>query len=568
MAHRSMRPVGTTTGEPDLAWSPDSGLTSLVETLLRQACPPGRSDDADDPRDDASASASEDRPPLADLGAVPVGPDLASVLAGVDPGAVTDAELADLVAAAIRVQGWAHAAAARFAAELSDRDSMHPTWSEAAGGAPTPPCVTGDELAMRLAWSRRSATRLVRHGRAFRQVLSDTGDALADGRIDQAAAQLIADRLIDLPAETALAVQSRVLDGADRRTPTQLRRDVERALIAVDAEEAARRRAHARTGRRVDRPRVLPDGMAGLWAVLPAPDATRIDATLDAAARTARSVGDPRTLDQLRADGLRDLVLHTACAAGTAQATGTALPSAVPSERAATPDGTAHPDVTAPRTIEATDPLQAAGADPRVSDGCQAVPRPRARVRVTVALSTLLGMDDQPADLAGYGPIDAVAARALAEGGIWRRVVTDPLSGTVLDVGRTRYRPHVGLVRHVKARDGTCARPGCSADAEACDLDHTVEFHAAPGTRTDDAPPGTCAVGAPGTGTTAAHNLGPLCRRDHRLKTDGGSRLRQVAPGRYEWVSPTGHRYLVVPGDDGRNVHLGSGPPDLGPPPF
>ncbi|NWJ70321.1 hypothetical protein HX744_07205 [Pseudonocardia sp. ICBG1122] len=43
----------------------------------------------------------------------------------------------------------------------------------------------------------------------------------------------------------------------------------------------------------------------------------------------------------------------------------------------------------------------------------------------------------------GRGPVPADLARALAAGGVWQRLVTDPLSGTLLDVGRTRYRPPV-----------------------------------------------------------------------------------------------------------------------------
>ena len=156
---------------------------------------------------------------------------------------------------------------------------------------------------------------------------------------------------------------------------------------------------------------------------------------------------------------------------------------------------------------------------------------------VTVALSTLIGLDDHPADLAGYGPIDATAARALAEGGIWRRVVTDPLSGTVLDVGRTRYRPPAGLVEHVQTRDRTCARPGCSTPATACDLDHTIEYHAPPAARSAArAVRDARDTGDAGLGTTSHDNLEPLCRRDHRLKTDGGYVLRQRDPGVFEWT--------------------------------
>jgi hypothetical protein len=189
--------------------------------------------------------------------------------------------------------------------------------------------------------------------------------------------------------------------------------------------------------------------------------------------------------------------------------------------------------------------------------------RPRIQVNVTVALSSLLGLDDLPADLDGYGPLQATQARALALGGVWRRLVTDPTSGAVLDVGRTRYRPPAELADHVRQRDRRCVRPHCSVPAEQCDLDHTIEFHGWSG----------------GGGATSADNLGPLCARDHRLKTNGGHRLTQPSPGRFEWVTPAGIRYLVAPGADGAVQRVERGGkrqrvaapvrvPDLGPPPF
>ena len=57
--------------------------------------------------------------------------------------------------------------------------------------------------------------------------------------------------------------------------------------------------------------------MAGIWAVLPAVDAVRVDATLETTARAARALGDPRTLDQLRADALTDLAGGQALLAGS-----------------------------------------------------------------------------------------------------------------------------------------------------------------------------------------------------------------------------------------------------------
>jgi len=181
--------------------------------------------------------------------------------------------------------------------------------------------------------------------------------------------------------------------------------------------------------------------------------------------------------------------------------------------------------------------------------------RPGAEVRVTIAASTLLGLDDKPADLDGYGPIDAVRARALADGGVWRRIVTDPLTDQVLDVGRERYRPPAGLAEFVRTRDKTCVAPGCTFPARHADLDHTIEYHRQPGDPPDQP-----------LGRTDADNLGPLCHRHHRLKTDGGFRLRQIQPGLFEWITPTGHRYLVRPGT-GRTHDATTDPHDA-PPPF
>jgi hypothetical protein len=281
--------------------------------------------------------------------------------------------------------------------------------------------------------------------------------------------------------------------------------------------------------------------MAGLWAVLPAREASRVDALLDLLARSGRHAGDPRTLDQLRADLLVDLTLGeltappgtsgSAGAVGGGRAPGTGGAHSSTGRRAA--DG--------PARLSTTDnPERPVGRRPAI----------RSEIRVLVSLETLRGESEAPGELAGYGPITAETARSLAAdpSSTWRRIVTDPLSGAVLDVGRTRYRPPADLADHVRARDRWCARPGCSAQAASCDLDHTVEYGR------DD-------------GTTAHANLGPLCPRDHQVKTDGGFRLRQTAPGTFEWVTPIGRRYQVRPGSDEAYRELGRHRVD-GEPPF
>jgi hypothetical protein len=322
--------------------------------------------------------------------------------------------------------------------------------------------------------------------------------------------------------------------------------------------------------------------MAGIWAVLSAADAMRVDATLEATARAARALGDPHTLDQLRADILVDLATGQALQAGTAgtgskasQSTaGTVLPKrldvGLPAGHGGVVEaggdgGRDDEPVGEPADEDELDesPDQPAGEDaqPLVgSTGGAGPPRPggsppgrvgvrmpKVRIDVTVALSTLLGLDEAPAELAGFGPISAEQARALAAGGVWRRLVTDPLSGQVLDVGRTRYRPPKALVEHVMARDRVCAGPGCAVRAGRCQIDHTVEYHAAP------------ANGSPERGTTCVGNLGPLSDRCHRIKTDGGFTLTQVAPGVFEWHTPAGLAYRVVPGDHGRTERLHNG---------
>lgn len=445
----------------------------------------------------------------AELASAEAGPLLAFALATGDTDGSSDDAVLEAVIGFRKVAAWATANAARAAAALADRAAMNPEWPTTAGRISVRD-VTGEELALALGCSRRTARHLVRDGRAFERDLTPTGDALARGDIDPAKARVLVEALADAPTLLALDVQDAVLPEAGRRTPAQLSRDVAKAIIAADPAGACSRHECATRGRRVDRPRFLADGMAGMWAVLPADRAVRMDAALDRLARSGRAAGDPRTLDQLRADLLVDLVSGD-------------VPTA-PEAGARTP-----------------------GPDPeRAARWRHAV---RSQIHVMVPLDVLTGASDEPAELVGYGPITAETARRLAGApdSTWRRLVTDPLSGAVLDVGRSRYRPPTDLAEHVRARDRRCVRPGCTAPAESCDLDHTVEFG-----RHD--------------GPTAHDNLGPLCRRDHQVKTDGGHALTQLGPGLFEWTTPLGRRYRIRPGADDAYLEIGRHHDE--PPPF
>ena len=113
----------------------------------------------------------------------------------------------------------------------------------------------------------------------------------------------------------------------------------------------------------------------------------------------------------------------------------------------------------------------------------------------------------------------AMTAWALAAGGTWRRLVTDPASGTVVDVGRTRYRPPAGLADLVRARDRACVFPTCQTPAERCDIDHLTAWSQG--------------------GTTSLDNLVVLCEAHHRLKhTPGWALTRDQASGTLSWHTP------------------------------
>jgi len=144
-------------------------------------------------------------------------------------------------------------------------------------------------------------------------------------------------------------------------------------------------------------------------------------------------------------------------------------------------------------------------------------------VNVTIDLPTLLGLSENPGQLAGYGAIPASVARALASDGKWKRFITDPQTGALLDYGRETYQPPQALIDFLIARDRTCRFPGCRRSAALSDLDHAQSW--------DEG------------GTTSLDNLGALCRRHHVLKTHGGWNIESRADGSCTWTSPLGKIY-------------------------
>ncbi|HEY3631968.1 MAG TPA: DUF222 domain-containing protein, partial [Jatrophihabitantaceae bacterium] len=335
---------------------------------------------------------------------------------------------------------------------------------------------TQEQVGAALRLSPGTAAHRLEVARTLVRRLPATLATLASGEITYLHARKLADAVSDFDAKTTAKVEQRALRRAAQQTVGQFDASVRRAIIAADPRQAEQRHDDALDHRQVV---ITPvdDGMAQVWAYLPAEGAALIQTVLDSLAG-ARTSGETRTADQRRADALVDVFARVL-------------------------------------------------ADPNLPE--QHGHRPS--VQVTVALTTLLGCDDNPAELDGYGPITAQAARRIAAdmSGTWRRLLTDRATGQLLEYGRRTYRPPANLADFVLARDRHCVFPGCRRPARHCDLDHAEAW---------------CTGGK-----TCEHNLHPLCRRHHHAKHNAGWQVSRQDDGSYLWTAPTGHTQLVPPPD-------------------
>lgn len=413
--------------------------------------------------------------PIAD-GLVELGKFLEAGLGSVEPGlvelarlgstdlaALGDVERVDALLAIERHGSWLEALRQRLLGLISAGDLSLERW-----------CV--EEVGAALRVPGGAARTRLKNAEQLCERLPAVLDALTEGQIAPAQATAIAEASFQLPDEVLPAYSDRILARAPEQSLAQTKQSARRAVIALDPGTAEQRHERARTERHM---RIAPGdhGMAWLMSLLPAEEARAVYARLDAVAHTTRTVAsDGRTLDQLRADSLVTAILTDG--SGAAGVAGSGL---------------------------------------------------RPTVSVVVPLSALLGDDDQPGWLNGHGAISAGHARRIAHDptGTWRRLVTDPVSGQVLDYGTTRYRPPSRLAEHVITRDGECTFPHCTHQASNSDLDHIRPYP---------------------DGTTSAENLQPLHRRHHNAKTHRGWKAqRDAATGITTWTSPQGRSYRNRP---------------------
>ncbi|HEY5890689.1 MAG TPA: DUF222 domain-containing protein [Acidimicrobiia bacterium] len=413
------------------------------------------------------------------------GPELGVVLAGIDRRRLNGHELVVLVAAERRQVMFYEAASLESAAALAH------TPPGFAGSPPERVAVVdeyaADELRPALGWTRRAADRFLALAldvtERFPLVLTE----MKRGRIDAPKARVIVTTLTHLENHQIHKVTDESLGDAAEKTTGELGARLRRAAISCDPASAQKRYERGLKERFVEL-FSNEDGTANLTAYrLPVLEANRAMRHINRIAQTTRTRGDHRNIDQLRADTFLDLLCGTNTA--TERSGGTAV---------------------------------------------RAGQNRRNTVDIRVDLTTLAGLDDNPGEIPGWGPVIAEIARQAADPDlVWQTTVIDE-HGQVVSVGTTRRRPTLKQHRHLTAETTTCVGPGCRMPAHQSDIDHNQAWSKG--------------------GKTIPENLGPLCRHENLMK-EAGWTLKRNPDGSYTWTTPHGHTHTTGP-DPPRSVPL------------
>ncbi|WP_157813918.1 MULTISPECIES: HNH endonuclease signature motif containing protein [unclassified Microbacterium] len=288
------------------------------------------------------------------------------------------------------------------------------------------------ELGVAANMSDRTVQRRMNDAATLAEAFPATFDAWDEGRIGAGHVAVIMEHGLPLTDAEARAVFEReALVRAEGTTPGRLGSALARLAESLQPRTLTERHREARASRGAC-VRDLGDGMAEFSTIQPAVLAHAMHDRITQQARAIKNADptDARTLDQIRADLVADMLLTT------------------------TP------------TVE---------TGPGMSDGFGGLGAIRGIVNVTVPALALAGVTDEPAELAGRCPIDPATARQLAGHATgWERVLADPITGCVLAVDR--YTPSADMKRFLRARDRHCRFPGCRQPAHRCDRDHTHDY--------------------------------------------------------------------------------------------
>ncbi|WP_166789171.1 HNH endonuclease signature motif containing protein [Cryobacterium sp. TmT2-59] len=328
------------------------------------------------------------------------------------------------------------------------------------------------ELACTIRVPQRTAENLVAESRALAVDLPATRAALASGEISYRHAQVVVNQAWSVPAEGRAKFEAAVLKSASTMTASKLKYRA-RVLRERWHPETIRARHQKSVKDRGVFFEAEQDGMASFMFYGSAETAQAAYERVTLTALSLQCKEEERTLTQLKADVFEDLILD-----------------------GVTPSG--------------------------LGKGI------RGTVNITVPVFSLMGLNDEPAHLEGYGPIDADTARRIAAGApSFTRILVHPETGVVLSVGRDRYKVPKDLRRYLRVRDETCRFPGCNRSAAHSDLDHSLDWQF--------------------NGLTGEDNLAHLCPPCHALKSETGWTVKHLEGGVLEWRSPSGRAFVTEP---------------------
>jgi len=400
-------------------------------------------------------------------------------LSEIDPYSLNAVDRINYLTALDRQDGWLYALRQRAIAAVA---GLQP--SEGDGPLFGVDEAEREDISTALRLAPATAQSRIDIARTLVNNLPNTCSALATGEISSAHATVIARETAiairnGAPDSVIFEVEQRAISFAELHTPGQLAVRVRTDIAKSIPEEFEEITSRATSLRRVSCYNEA-DGMSTVVAILPAADAqivmNSIEAFILRQEQLQRSDKDGdaiRTIDQKRADAL-----STICSNFLSEISETVTPQRRP-----------------------------------------------LTVNVTIDLPTLLGLAENPGQLAGYGPIPAAVARELASDAKWKRFITEPQTGNLLDFGRESYEPPQHLKDFLIARDRTCRFPGCRRSALLSDLDHAESWESG--------------------GSTSPDNIGALCRRHHRLKTHDGWRIQSFSDGSCTWTSPLGKEFFT-----------------------
>jgi hypothetical protein len=424
-------------------------------------------------------------------------------LAAIDPAHLPLASRIDYLEALERQTSWLQALMQRAIIAVAGR-----TASESDDPIYGIDEAEREDVSTALRLSPASAQHKIDIARALTNFLPNTCSALATGEISTAHATAIAREAASalnkgLPESVVFNLEERAISYSEFHTPSQVGSLVRKVIATSTPQEFEETVADAREMRRVSCFNDF-DGMSTIVALLPAHEAQVVMSAIEAfILREGSECADCRATS--KANPLNDLNLICTHVAGAGA-------------------GAAKRDLRN-KDMKRADALAEIASRFLASTIEEVTPHRRPlTVNVTIDLPTLLGLAENPGELAGYGPIPASVAREIASDAKWKRFITEPITGNLLDFGRESYEPPQALRDFLIARDRTCRFPGCRRSALLSDLDHARSWESG--------------------GATSLENLGALCRRHHRMKTHGGWSIESYSDGSCLWKSPAGKEFF------------------------